>query len=80
MDGHGGYTYSSSYTKNYCRPPHPVYRLAEPVSTPMPALYPRNLATHQLRSCSWPEVHTIIKVQKACFPWSLALMIASVPA
>ena len=23
MDGHGGYTYSSSYTKNKCEPPQP---------------------------------------------------------
>ena len=37
-------------------------------------------STHQLRSCSWPEVHTISRVQKECFPWGLALMIASVPA
>ena len=37
-------------------------------------------STHQLRSCSWPEVHTISKVQNERFPRGVALMIASVPA
>ena len=34
---------------------------------PQPAALPQK-STHQLRSCSWPEVHTISKVQNERFP------------
>ena len=46
---------------------------------PQAAALPQK-STHQLRSCSWPEVHTISKVQNERFPRGVALMIASVPA
>ena len=59
---------------------NPARRLAEPGLLNRHAGALPQKSTHQLRSCSWPEVHTISKVQKACFPWGLALMIASVPA
>ena len=35
VDGHGDYTYSSSYTKNDWAPPHSVRGLTEPFSTAM---------------------------------------------
>ena len=46
---------------------------------PQAAALPQK-STHQLRSCSWPEVHTISRVQNEPFPRGVALMIASVPA
>ena len=46
---------------------------------PQAAALPQK-STHQLRSCSWPEVHTISKVQNERFQRGVALMIASVPA
>ena len=79
VDGHGGYTYSSSYTKNKCGPPQARAPTSRTRLNPHAGALPQK-STHQLRSCSSPEVHTISKVQKACFPWGLALMIASVPA
>ena len=45
VDGHGDYTYSSSYTKIKYAPPHPVHRLAETFPTAMLAFKPRNLLT-----------------------------------
>ena len=79
MDGHGDYTYSISYTKTYCRPPHPVRRpWSRTRLNPHAGALPQK-STHQLRSCSWAELHTLSRVQKKSFPQGLALMIASVP-
>ena len=79
MDGHGGYTYSSSYTKNKCGPPQPRAPTSRTLLNRHAGALPQK-STQQLRSCSWAEVHTLSRVQNESFPRGLALMKASVPA